>query len=76
MPGFQEIINYNYKDMTYIIYGINTRQVVESMKRKLKTMNISLVGRFAEWEYYNMDTAMYAAIQAAEEIARTINEYR
>ena len=33
-----------------------------SIKKLIKPEGIYLLGRFAEWEYYNMDAAIGAAI--------------
>jgi len=65
IPGFQRMLGYNYKESTYIIQEHGTRQVVSEAKRSLEKFKIFLVGRFAEWEYYNMDTAIEASLQCA-----------
>jgi protoporphyrinogen oxidase len=73
MPGFHAAISYNYRETTYVIQSIRTRHVIKCLKEQLESMNISLVGRFAEWEYYNMDTAMHAAIRTADKIGRRLS---
>ena len=65
ISGFQRILAYNYKEATYIVHEHGTREIVSEAKRTLENIKILLVGRFAEWEYYNMDTAMKAALECA-----------
>lgn len=67
MPGFQRMLGYNYKEATYVTQESNTREIVAATKKTLKAMNVFLLGRFAEWEYYNIDTAMNAALSCVEE---------
>ena len=42
-----------------------TRQLVADLKRRLEPQGLYLLGRFAEWEYYNMDVAIGAALDLA-----------
>ena len=42
--------------------------MIGSLKNELKKDNIYLLGRFAEWEYYNMDVAMGAALDLVKEL--------
>lgn len=65
ISGFQRFLGYNYREATYVVHEHGTREVVSEAKRILGNINILPVGRFAEWEYYNMDTAMKAALESA-----------
>ncbi|EXZ03053.1 hypothetical protein M072_4591 [Bacteroides fragilis str. DS-208] len=42
--------------------------MISSIKSSLEGDNLFLLGRFAEWEYYNMDAAMEAALDLAKKI--------
>ena len=42
--------------------------MITSLKEILETQGIYLLGRFAEWEYYNMDAAMGAALDLNKRI--------
>jgi protoporphyrinogen oxidase len=66
LPGILSVISYNHCPSTYIIQDSSTRTLIRDIKERLKVLGIHLTGRFAEWEYYNMDTAMDAAISIAE----------
>ena len=36
--------------------------MITELKNKMRPYNFYFVGRFADWEYYNMDVAMGAAM--------------
>lgn len=53
---------HNFEKYTYPIQDNNTRELIMNIKQTLAKDEIYLVGRFAEWEYYNMDAAIGAAM--------------
>jgi UDP-galactopyranose mutase len=53
-----------------VIQEKDTRRTINALKERLQKYNIYLLGRFAEWEYYNMDKA----IEAARDLARRLAE--
>jgi UDP-galactopyranose mutase len=59
-------ITHNYEKYTYPIQNKKTREMLISLKQQLINDNFYLLGRFAEWEYYNMDAAIGAAIDLKE----------
>jgi protoporphyrinogen oxidase len=63
LPGNLEFISYNYEPNSYIIQDEQTRGLLKNVKDVLKLSNIYLLGRFAEWEYYNMDKCIEAAME-------------
>lgn len=63
MPFHPKYLAHHYSQYTYPIQHRNTRAMIEMLKRYLEPFHIKLVGRFAEWEYYNMDAAMASAIK-------------
>ena len=54
--------------MSSFLNAGDSRQLIKELKEALLTTGISLVGRFAEWEYYNMDKAIEAAMGASQDI--------
>lgn len=68
LPGNLKPIAYNYEADSYIIQDKETRQKIKNLKRLLTKYNIYLLGRFAEWEYYNMDKCIEAAMQLSSEL--------
>jgi protoporphyrinogen oxidase len=63
LPGNLEFVGYNYEPNSYIIQDEQTRDLLKNVKGVLKANNIHLLGRFAEWEYYNMDKCIEAAME-------------
>ncbi len=63
----------DYRDDTtttqyaYIIYNETRAENVALIKAYCKSLDIPLLGRFAEWEYINMDEVMSRAKQKAKE---------
>jgi protoporphyrinogen oxidase len=75
MPTVEEIIYNNFRreketqmvhSSFYYAKTVNTRIIIRKIKDILEKHNIYLLGRFAEWEYYNMDAAMGAAIDLSK----------
>jgi protoporphyrinogen oxidase len=61
LPGNLMPLDYNNEPNSYVIQDNETRSIIQAYKEYLKPLGIHLLGRFAEWEYYNMDKAMEAA---------------
>jgi protoporphyrinogen oxidase len=61
------VLDYNIAKYSYVLHSENTKSKVLKIKTFLKDKNIFLLGRFAEWEYYNMDTAILAALKLSDE---------
>jgi UDP-galactopyranose mutase len=75
-----KVITANLIDMpyAYVIYDHARAQHVARVKAWMEKHNITLAGRYSEWEYYNSDHAFLAGKKAAEKIsAQTLaNETR
>jgi len=68
MPFNLRIIKIHREKSSYIIHNENTSFIVSKIKKQLAKSNFYLLGRFAEWEYYNMDKAIEAALQLSKKI--------
>ena len=66
LPGNLAPLAYNYEPNSYVIQDKRTRAEIGKAKDILQQHNIYLLGRFAEWEYYNMDKAIEAAFALKE----------
>ncbi|WP_020654063.1 FAD-dependent oxidoreductase [Massilia niastensis] len=66
----------NQVDMpiAYVLYDHNRAKNVETCKAWLKQHDITLAGRYSEWEYYNSDHALLAGKKAAEAIGGGVQE--
>jgi protoporphyrinogen oxidase len=58
-----EISDFKY---AYVIYDLDHRRNVDVIHRYLEDNRIIPIGRFGEWEYYNMDKAMLSGKRAAD----------
>jgi UDP-galactopyranose mutase len=62
LPGNLKPVAVNSERNSYVIQDHRTRSQIASLKDSLEPQNFFLCGRFAEWEYYNMDKAIEAAM--------------
>lgn len=62
IPYSPKYLAHNYAPYTYPIQASGTREFISSLKSVIEPQGLYLLGRFAEWEYYNMDVAMGAAL--------------
>lgn len=69
LPGNLKPLAFNYEPNSYIIQHKETRSKVATLKTYLAKYNIYLLGRFAEWEYYNMDKAIESAMELNKNLA-------
>ncbi|MVN23451.1 protoporphyrinogen/coproporphyrinogen oxidase [Mucilaginibacter arboris] len=63
LPGNLKPLAFNYEPNSYIIQHKGTRSKISNLKSQLAKYNVYLLGRFAEWEYYNMDKAIESAME-------------
>lgn len=66
LPGNLQPLAFNYEPNSYVIQDHSTRKEIGAAKKALEPYGFFLLGRFAEWEYYNMDKAIEAAFKIAE----------
>ena len=52
----------------YIIFERERKRKVDIIHKFLRENNIIPIGRFGEWEYYNMDHSILSGKRAAEEM--------
>lgn len=62
IPFNPKYLTHKYNKYTYPIQSQDTRTVIKKLKEKLSKSNFYFTGRFADWEYYNMDVAIGAAM--------------
>ena len=65
IPLHPKYITHKYNQYTYPIQQKDTREMIASLKRTLSSQGFYMTGRFADWEYYNMDAAMAAAFKTS-----------
>ena len=62
MPLHPKYLDHTFNKYTYPIQNPNTRSIIQQLKTKLAPTGFYFTGRFADWEYYNMDVAIKAAM--------------
>lgn len=62
IPLNPKYLDHKYNQYTYPIQDANTRTMIKNLKADLATEGLFLTGRFADWEYYNMDVAIGVAM--------------
>ncbi len=70
MPLHPKYLAHQYNKYTYPIQDNNTRDMIQNLKEFLTPFGFYFTGRFADWEYYNMDVAIGAAI----DLVSTLNK--
>lgn len=68
IPLHPQYKDHHYSRYTYPIQNANTRTLIKDMKADLAQYGFYLTGRFADWEYYNMDVAMGAAMDMCDKM--------
>ena len=68
IPLKPKYLTHHYEKYTYPIQDKDTRQMIQSLKNVLAANNIYLCGRFAEWEYANMDVCMGYAMDLTSKL--------
>ncbi|MDB4904399.1 MAG: UDP-galactopyranose mutase [Mucilaginibacter sp.] len=72
LPGNLKAISFNYEPNSYIIHQNDTKIKIATLKEQLSKYNIYLLGRFSEWEYYNMDKCIEGAMQLKQLIENDV----
>lgn len=68
IPLHPRYLAHHYEPCTYPVQTQRTKPTIQSLKSVLEPQNFYLLGRFAEWEYYNMDAAIGAALDLTPHI--------
>ena len=68
LPLHPKYLSHHYEQYTYPIQDKETRSQIQALRQRLSLQNMYLCGRFAEWEYYNMDAAMASALALSKRL--------
>ena len=68
MPYHPRYLTHHFSRYSYPIQHGQTRQMIADLKKALNPHSIKLVGRFAEWEYFNMDAAIGSAMDCLDQM--------
>lgn len=68
MPLRPKYLKHTFNKFSYPVQECDTRDMIFNLKNKLAKEEFFMTGRFADWEYYNMDVAIGAAMDLCEKI--------
>ena len=66
LPGNLKVLDVNYEPNSYVIQTSGVREKIDHARSRLRKYKIFPIGRFAEWEYFNMDKAIESAMNCVE----------
>ncbi len=69
IPLNPKYLDHRYNKFTYPIQDANTRTLIKNIKTDLAPYGFYFTGRFADWEYYNMDVAIGAAMDLVNSLS-------
>lgn len=58
-----EPLDYNLSDYAYVVYDQNYNDATNKIKKYIENIGLYTIGRFGEWEYYNMDICIESAMK-------------
>lgn len=70
MPFHLNYLTHHFNKYSYPIQDKRTKTLIYNIKKSLRPFGFYLTGRFADWEYYNMDMAIGAALDSSILIAK------
>lgn len=59
-------LDYNVSDHAYVVFDENYENCKNNVKSYLKEIGLLTLGRFGEWEYYNMDVCIKKSLEMCE----------
>lgn len=65
-----EPLDYNVSDYAYVVYDQNYNNTTSKIKQYLENIGLHTIGRFGEWEYYNMDICMESAMKLVDKLEK------
>lgn len=72
LPGNLNPIAHNYEPNSYVIQNQRSAGIIERIKNNFESKGLFLVGRFAEWQYYNMDKCIESAFKVKDIISERV----
>ncbi|MCH5311514.1 MAG: hypothetical protein J1E57_06125 [Prevotella sp.] len=74
IPFSPKYITHQYNRYTYPIQDAETCEMISCLKNTLSSESFYFTGRFADWEYYNMDVATGAAMDLCKSIVAKFSD--
>lgn len=72
-PSLIKPLSYNVSDHAYVVFDQNRNSSVQKIQSYLNSLqNIWSIGRFGQWEYFNMDICMKSAMELHSKISQNL----
>lgn len=71
-PFLIKPLDYNISDHAYVVYDENRNSAVRHIQDYLKHIDIISIGRFGQWEYFNMDICMKQSLNIYHQITNKL----
>lgn len=68
IPFLHELVDFHHSKQAYLVFEKETREEVNKIRCEVEGEGLSLLGRFAEWKYLNMDDCIERSIELASRI--------
>lgn len=62
-PFLKRPVDYNISEHAYVVFDENYDAATRLVKDYIKELDLYTLGRFGEWEYYNMDVCIKSSIE-------------
>lgn len=73
IPYLEKPIAYNYGELAYVVFDQNYNRATSAIKEYLQSIGLHSIGRFGEWQYYNMDICILQSLKLANELNNQID---
>ena len=67
-PNLIKPIDFNVSDHAYVVFDDQYKESTDKIFEYLRQVGIKTLGRFGQWEYFNMDVCIFEAMKLAVEI--------
>ncbi len=67
-PFLKNLLDHNTSEHAYVVFDENYKDCTESVKNYLNEIGINSIGRFGEWQYYNMDVCIKQSIDLSKKL--------
>jgi len=67
-PFLIKPIDYNISEHAYVVFDENYSASTKAIKKYMSEIGLYSIGRFGEWQYYNMDVCIKSSLELANKI--------
>lgn len=66
-------VDYNVSEHAYVVFDENYDSATHTVKNYLNQLGLHTLGRFGEWQYYNMDVCIKSALDLTQKITKALS---